>query len=187
MKLNLTKSKSGAGFTIIEVVIVVAIFAILSIVLISVFIGQNRIYRTQTAELNVTGDARSALDDIDNYARGAYRVVNTYSTYTTGSSVAILQIQSVNGSNQLINGTYDYVVYYLTGSNFFRQVFPDLSSARAAVTKKLASNVTGLGFFYNNPNLAAVTEIVTNITVQENAGVQNRAITLSSKSRLRNY
>lgn len=175
------------GFTLIELVVVVALVAICSTVLVSLFIGHNRIYRTQTAELDVTGDARQALDDIDSYVRQTNRTLSTYSTYTANAQVLILQIQSVNSSSQLIASTFDDVVYYLNNGNLYRQVFPNPSSSRTAQTKKLAGNVTGLIFTYNNPDYAQVTEVTTNITVQENAGVQNRAITTSSKSKLRDY
>ncbi len=175
------------GFTLIELIIVVALFSVISIVLTSLFIGHNRIYRTQTAELDVTGDARTALDDIDSYVRQANRALATYSTYTATGQVLILQIQSVNSSNQLVAGKFDHVVYYLSGNGLFRRVFPDASSVRAGGIKKLANNVNGLTFTPNNANYALVTEVTTDITVQENAGVQNRAITASSKASLRAY
>lgn len=187
MKLETKKLLQKTGFTLIEVLVVVAIFAVCAVVLTSLFIGQNRIYKTETAELNVTSDARAALDDIDNFVRAATRTMDTYSTYTAGSQVLILQIQSINASNQLLPGVYDYAVYYLTGNDLFREIFPDPSSARPAQLKKLASNVTGLVFTYNNLDLALVTQVTTDLTIQENAGVQIRSITLSSKARLRNH
>src|SRR5689334_16825309 len=112
------------GFTLVEILIVVALVAVSSMVLADMFIGHNRLYRTQTAELNVTGDARTSLDDIDGYVRQANRTLDSYSTYIAGSEVLILQIQSINSSNQLIAGTFDYVVYYLDSGSFYRQVFP---------------------------------------------------------------
>ena len=188
MKISNLKSQiSNKGFTLIEVVVVIAIFAVCAVVLASLFIGQNRIYKVETAELNVTSDARNALDDIDNYTRLANRTLASYSSYSAGSQVLILKIQSVNASNQLLPTAFDYVVYSLTGSDFSRQIFPDATSARLAQTKKLASKVNSLAFTLNNADFALVTQVATDITVEENAGVQNRAITLSSKARLRNY
>ncbi len=174
------------GFTLIEIVIVIVIVAVCGIVVTDLFIGQNRLYRTQTAELNVTGDARGSLDDIDNYVRQAHRTISNYATYNAGPQVLILDIQSINASNDLIPG-YDKVIYYLNGNGLFREVFPQGASARLATTKKLASNVSGLAFTYNNVNYSLVTGVTTDITIQENAGIQTRAITISSKSILRNY
>jgi prepilin-type N-terminal cleavage/methylation domain-containing protein len=175
------------GFTLIEIVIVIALVSVAGMILTEVFIGQNRLYRTETAELNITNDARASLDDLDNYLRQTTRTLSSYSTYSAGPQVLILQIQSVNASNQLIPGAYDNVVYYLSGTDFYRQVFPNAASNRAAQTKRLASNVAGLNFTYNNADYSLVTQVTTDITIQENAGIQTRAITLSSQAILRNY
>jgi len=153
----------------------------------NLFIGQNRIYKVETAELNITGDSRTSLDDIDNFVRQTTRVLASYSTYVGGPQVLILQIQAINSSNQLLPGVYDYVVYYLSGTNLLRQIFPNVASARPAIIKKLASNVNSLNFTYDNVNFTLVRTVTTDITLQENSGVQNRAITISSKSTLRNY
>ncbi len=181
------KVKSYGGFTLIEMVIVIALVAIASMVLADMFVSHNRLYRTQTAELNVTGDARTALDDIDSYVRQANRTMESYSTYTAGSQVLILQIQSINSSKQLISATYDYVVYYLVSGSLYRQVIPNAASTRTAVTKKIANNVTALTFTYNDANYPQVTKVTTDMTLLENAGIQNRTISISSQASLRSY
>ncbi len=174
------------GFTLIEIMIVITLISICGYIVADIFIGQNRIYKVQVAELNVTSDARMSLDDIDNFVRQANRVLDSYTTYTTSSQVMVLQIQSVDSSNQLIPA-FDTIVYYLTGTNLYREIFPNAGSARPAMVKKIASNVTSLAFTYNNASHSLVTEVTTDITIQENAGIQTRAITISSKSKLRNY
>ena len=179
--------KSNKGFTLIELVVVIALVATTVVVLVNLFIGQNRIYKTQTAELNVANDTRASLDDIDAYARQSRRVLANYQTWNTGAQALVLEIQSINASAQLIPGTYDTVVYYLTGPNFYRQVFPNSASGRTAQTKKLAGNVTGLVFTYNNLDPTLASEITVDLTIQESAGQQTRSITASSKSYLRNY
>lgn len=174
------------GFTLIEMIIVVALIAVLSVVLVSIFISQNKIYQTQTAELNVTGDARLALDDIDSYVRSAKNTAASYSTYTAGPQTLIVKIQSIDSQNSLIAGTFDYVVFYLSSSALYRQIFPHASSSRQASTKKLASNVAALTFTYNNANYDLVSEIASDLTLTQSASGQNRTIQASSKSKLRN-
>lgn len=178
---------SNFGFTLIEILVVITIVSVVSIVLVDLLIGHNRLYRTQTAELNVQNSARNALDGIDSYTRQANRALSVYTTYTATPQVLILQLQSINGSNQLIPGTFDYVVFYLNGGNLLRVVFPNASSGRSASTKLLASNVTGLVFTPNHSDYSLVTKINTDLTVQESVGLQTRAITVSSEARLRDY
>jgi prepilin-type N-terminal cleavage/methylation domain-containing protein len=179
--------KRQQGFTLVEMLFTIVLVALCAIVISELFIGQNRIYRSQTAELNIASDARTALDDVDNYTRQAYRVLASYSTYTTGPETLVLSVQAVNSSDQLVVGAYDNIVYYLDGADFYRQVFPHVSSSRDEVTKKLASHVNDLTFTYDNADFALVTEVVTDMTLQQNAGLENRAITVSTKSILRNY
>ena len=103
------------------------------------------------------------------------------------ASTGIARSKPCLSSNQLIPGVYDYVVFYLTGTNMFLQIFPDSSSSRPAQTKKLASKVSGLVFTLNNADYAQVSEVTTDLTLAESVGFQNRSITISSKSKLRNY
>jgi type II secretory pathway pseudopilin PulG len=189
--MNVRKQETGNrkqnfGFSLVEAVIVIALVVVLSIVVVNMFIGQNRIYKTQTAELGVNAGARNSLDDIDAFVRGSSTALGSYTTYTAGPQVLILQIQSIDVQNKLIAGTFDHVVYYLLGTDLIREIFPNAASTRSAGTKQLARNVNGLVFTYNNSNFSLVTEIDTDLTIEDNAGVQNRSITLSSKSRIRN-
>lgn len=174
------------GFTLIELVIVIAMVAILSVVITSLFIGQNRLYKTQTAELKVNGGARASLDDIDSSARGANRAVASYTSFTASSQVLILEIQSIDALDHLIPATYDYAVYYLYNGSLMRQIYPNASSDRSGGIKKLAENVTGLVFTLDNADYNLATEVTTDLTIQEDAGTQNKSITVSTKSRMRN-
>ena len=69
----------------------------------------------------------------------------------------------------------------------YYKVFPAALSNRPAVTKKVASNVNGLTFTTNNWDPALATEVSTDLTLQENVNNLSQSITLSTKSRLRNY
>lgn len=170
----------------IEMIIVVALFAILSIVIVNLFIGQNRLYRTQTSELKLNSSARASLDDIDAATRSATRAVASYSTFTAGAQVLVLEIQSVNAQDQLIPSSNDYVVYYLNNANLYRETLPDALSARSPGTKKLAENVGDLAFTLDSPDYDLVTEVATDLTISEDLGLQTKSLTLSSKSRIRN-
>ncbi|OGE82788.1 MAG: hypothetical protein A3B10_03895 [Candidatus Doudnabacteria bacterium RIFCSPLOWO2_01_FULL_44_21] len=188
MKIQNSKIKSqNFGFTLIEMIIVVFLVGSLSLVVASLFFGQDKIYHTQMMELGVTNDARMALDDIDAFVRMTDVLVSSQGGYTLGAQTLILQIPSINASSQIIPATYDYVVYSLSGSNLDRIIMPDDASSRVSTTKRVASRVNGLVFTYDNANPNLVKYVTTNITTQEAyPGVPNKSITLSSKSKLRN-
>lgn len=180
-------SNASKGFTLIELIIVLGIFSILVFFLAYISGYHFQTYDNENAELNITNDARTALDDVDNYVRQAHRILSTYTTYTTGNTTLIVQIPSIDSSGQIIDSTYDIVVFYRSGSNFIRQVFPNTSSSRSSATRNLAAGVTSLTFSYNNTDYTQSTQVTTSITIQQQAGTQTRSITVSSQSTLRNY
>lgn len=179
--------KVQSGFTLIEGVIVIALFAVLGIVMVSMFISQNRLHKTETANFNITFESRTALDDIDNWIRTANQTLVSHGIYNGGAQTLILQVQSVNNSEQLIAGTFDYVVYYLSNNDLMREVIPNISSIRTAGLKKIASNVSNLVFTYDDVDFAQVTKVDTSLTLTESVGFQNRTITQNSSAVLRNH
>lgn len=179
--------KKEFGFTLIEVILVVFLVGALSLVVSSLFLGQDKIYHTQMMEFGVTSDARTALDDIDAYVRSADVVLATYGSYTTGSQTLILQVPSVNASSQIIPATFDFVVFKLNGSTLNQITTANAASTRVSGTRKLATRVTGLVFSYDNSNKALVKQVTTDLTAEESyPGVPSKSITVSSKSKLRN-
>ncbi|MBX4204984.1 MAG: prepilin-type N-terminal cleavage/methylation domain-containing protein [Candidatus Doudnabacteria bacterium] len=183
----MTPKNYSRGFTLVETLVVLFIFSLGIVIIFDMFLAQNRLYRTQTAQLNITSSVRFALDDIDNYGRQAHRTLASYSTYTAGPQTLILEIGSVNSSGRLISGTYDHVVYYLTSGSLTRVVIPDASSTRPSSTRVVAVNVTALTFTYNNADYTSVTQVDTSLTCAESASIQTRTYTGSSKTKLRSY
>jgi len=177
---------SQRGFTLIETVIVIALVVIMSFVLTELYLGHNRIYQTQNAELNVNYSARMALDEIDEAVRQANVVEDAYGGYTTGAQTMVLAVQAYNASEHLVPGVYDHIIFYVDGSRLIRQIVPDPASSRPAQTKQIAENLSGLVFSYDQPVLADTTAVRTDLTIQAQAGHEVRAITVSSQARLRN-
>jgi prepilin-type N-terminal cleavage/methylation domain-containing protein len=176
-----------AGFTIIEIILVVFLVGVLSLVVAKLLSGQEKIYQTQNMELGVTDDARSALDDIDSYVRMADALVASHDIYTLGSQTLILQILSINGLNQIIPATFDYVIFDLDGTKINRIIVPNVASARLGSTKSLAFRVSSLTFTYDNANPSLVKNVTTDLTTQETyVGIPTRSIQLTSRSKLRN-
>ena len=175
------------GFTLIEMLVVIALVAVVGIMVAEMFFGQHKLYQAQFSELIVLNDARSALDEIDNYVRGANHVLDVYNTFTSDSDTLILQVQSIDATNQLVPGAYDVVVFYLQAGGLYREVIPNVASVRPATIKQLAGNVTALNFVYNDANFTLVSEVNTTLTATNTNPTQTRSATISSKSHLRNY
>jgi|SRR3989344_299672 len=185
----LNHSFKNKGFTLIEV-------AVVSIILLMVigFLGflsvkHFWIYNSQINELSAENDVRLSLDDVDNYVRQSYRVASSHDMYSTGAQILVLQIPSIDSSNQIIDSTYDYAAFYLQGDKLIRQIFADSSSSRTDLTRILASGVdsSNFSFTYDNADYSLVKEVTTSITVTQGFSNYQRSVTVSSKSYLRNY
>lgn len=181
------KSQENYGFTLIETLLVLLMMGIGIVVLTNMFISHNRLYRSQSAELDITSSVRSVLDDIDNNVRPAHRTLGSYGAYTASSTTLILQVQAVDPSDILISNTWDYVVYHISGTSLIREIIADPSSSRVSSTRTLASNVSSITFTYNNANYDLVTQVTTSLTSAESTGIQNRTYTGTTKSILRSY
>ena len=180
------------GFTLIELVIALSLIIIITFFLAYLVFYQYWIYNTQSAEINITNDARVSLSTIDDYVRQSNSVESSYSTYQTGLQTLVLQINSIDSSNQIIQNTYDKAVFYLSGTDLKMQIFPDANSSRQALTKNLASNidVNNFSFSYDNAIYPLVKSVTTNIAIVQAVNSienKNRTISLSSTSKLRNH
>lgn len=180
------KPGDSDGFTLVEMLVVVALLGALMLVLTEFFLGSNRVYQTQSAELGVNMSARTALDDIDIYVRQATQVVSSFGSYATGPSQLILQVQSVNSSGQLVPGEYDHVVFHLNGQTLYRDITPSSASAREAGSKAIGTDIQSLNFTYDNASLPQVSAVTTDLTVSKNMGRDTQRIVISSKARIRN-
>jgi prepilin-type N-terminal cleavage/methylation domain-containing protein len=174
------------GFTIIETLIVIVLVGVMLIVLSEFFFGTSNMYRSQDAELQVNFAARVALDDIDAYVRQATVALGYFDIYTAGPTVLILELPSIDSSQQIIPGIFDQVIISKTGSQIFRRVIPNLLSSRIAEEKLLADNVTSLVFEYNDLDYAQVSEITTTLNISNDTGKELRTLDISSRSTLRN-
>lgn len=186
---NYNIKQKSKGFTLIEVAVVSSILLLVVGFLGYLSVKHFWIYNSQIIQLNVESDARGALDDIDNYVRGAYRVLSSYGSYTTGSQILILQVPSIDLSNQIIASKYDTIVFYLSGTSLVRQAFPDASSSRSVTAKTLSSGVevSSFMFSYDNINYSLVKQVSTAMTIKQGSSNYERTVTISSKSSLRNY
>ncbi|HYC29162.1 MAG TPA: prepilin-type N-terminal cleavage/methylation domain-containing protein [Chitinophagaceae bacterium] len=178
--------KKQQGFTLMEAVIVVALLGFLMVVITQFFLGSNRIYQNQTAELGVNFSARSALDDIDAQVRQASQTLGTYDIHTAGPDVLILEIPAVNASNQLVPAAYDHIVYYMNGTNLMKQVYGDPASVRQSQLRSIGQNISTVNFTYNHADYAQVTQVDTSLNISSSAGLDTRTLNISSKSYIRN-
>lgn len=159
------KSNAQKGFTLMEVIIVTFLFGILLMGLMQVFDWHQKVFQLEQAEVRATGSVRSTLNDMSEYIAQGNRIVANRTingqTYNSGSGALVLELPAVNSSGNIIGGTYDYVTYYLTGSELYQVIQPGNGSVRIGNTKQLSSVMESAVFTYNNPDptLASIVNV----------------------------
>lgn len=182
---------SEEGFTIIEIVVVLFFIALIGTALFAVFTEHNKIYNFEQALIKATGSARTSLNEITEFGLQAHRVIQSQTVnsvaYTSGAQTLILQLPAIDSSGSIINGTYDYVVFNLSGSTLTEQIQAGSGSARATGAKQLSTSVTSLAFTYDNVDFTQVKNISVDLRTAETSRGETINQHLEQKIRIRNY
>lgn len=183
------------GFTLMEVLVVIGLFALVMVFVVGIFIGHNDLYYAQRAEINAVGSARHALDDITDEIREAVAVQDSIlyqgTTYQTDGDTLVVRLPALDSSGVPIASTYDYIIYYLdpgSPAKLRKTTAPNASSFRRAEDQKLLTEfLNSIAFAYNDPTPANASRININLTTQDSSRLNTRRITLTEEVYLRNH
>lgn len=178
------------AFTLLEVIISVGIFVLLSISMVDLIIGTDNLLRSQQVTIDVIGSASEAMSDIQTMATQATQVAASHSfsgtTYTTSTSTLVLQLPSITSTGSIVSGQYDYVTYYATGTSAYRIIDPGTGSVRPSGTKRLSDTVTAFTFTYGSSDPTLSTSTMIDIQTQGTFKKVNAATHLHEQVYLRN-
>jgi len=178
------------GFTLLETLIVVALTVAILFAITNFYAGFNRFYAYQNASANNATFTGRAIAEIDATVLPASSVLPSRAfatgTYSTGSSVLVLELPSTTSAGGVINGAYDYAVFYVSNGTLYKRLEANGSSSRTTVTEQLVSGVIALTFTYDSGDFGSVTRVSTDLTTQSThrAGTVNTHLT--SEAYLRN-
>jgi type II secretory pathway component PulJ len=179
------------GFSLAEVVIAIGLFVLILFVLFNFFVTYNATYRYERALIQTAGSASAAVRDVEAFTLQAYQVVSghtfTSGTYTSSSTALVLELPAIDSSANVIVGAYDYVAFYLDGTNLYRILETDPASTRAGGTKLLSTTVTDLLFTYDNTDVTQVTEVTISIDTATMIKGDPVESSLTQQVRLRNF
>lgn len=139
------------GFTIIETIIVIAIFLIIIAGLLALYTNYNKVYNSQQATARVIGSSSITVAELQGDVRQASEIMTSYvfsgTTYTTDADTLVLKLPALLNSSSGL-GEYDYIVYYLNGTKLYRQVLASANSTRKSVTQQLSDTISSVAFTY---------------------------------------
>ncbi|MDZ4243601.1 MAG: prepilin-type N-terminal cleavage/methylation domain-containing protein [Candidatus Doudnabacteria bacterium] len=159
--------KSGAGFTLAEILVVIALLVILITIGVQIFLYNNRFYENQAGEIFSITATRETADRINEYARAAVALENTHlygsTTYATDAQTVIFRIPGIDAAGQTISGVYDYAIMGPNPSDTKRLELivdsPDPASVREPRLLLLTDKLTSIAFTYDNADPALVRKV----------------------------
>lgn len=178
------------GFTLIESIIVIFLFALVMLAVTDMYISFNKSYSKQVASINTSLSAAALMDEVQRTTLQANAVVASHvysgTTYTTSTTTLVLSLPSIDGSGNIVSNKYDYAIFYLAGSTTYRILDTDASSARAPSSKKLSDVIGSLAYTYNNVTPSSSTMITIDATTTSTAEGQTFQKHLTQQVNLRN-
>lgn len=148
------------GFMLPELMIAAVIAVIILAATYGIFEACELAFIRGNDYLDIHSDARSAMDLMISDIRCSSQAVKTKSPYTASNTCIILETPSIDASKNAIPGKYDYIVYYLQGTDLNRVVIPDASSSRSGGTSVRAENA-GISFSSGGTGLSSLTALQT--------------------------
>jgi prepilin-type N-terminal cleavage/methylation domain-containing protein len=175
------KFKNGAGFTLLELLLTIAIFALISIGLSSlayIFIAYSQLLPEGQLASEVARVHQFSLEEFKRGIRQAESIQLGYTvgsdTYTTGTTTVVLRLLARDNANNVLAGAFDYLIYYLATSTspqkILKRVVADPNSQRKSAHFPINDLVESISFTYNNAVLTEATKITIDLTSKKISG-----------------
>lgn len=143
------------GVTIIEFLVAIAIFVIIGGILTSIFISGWRAFDRESAQTNTQSQAKFVTSTITRETQQATAVVPTRTfggqVYNSSSSTLILELISFDANKNLIDGAFDYGVFYLDPDDNKKlklTIEANPLSNRRSETKTISLLIESIAFSY---------------------------------------
>lgn len=187
-------SKKLQGISLVEVITSFAIIGVISIIVGSVYLAHFRLFSNQNTSMDMSTQARIAIDEITNQIQQAESIVATCSACgsdASGANILILRLWVIDSSGEPVDpgaSTYDYMVFKRdsNANKILKITYPDPGSSRPGGSHVVAYGVSALSFTYDDPTPANAGEV--SLAVSTTAQTINKTHTVSDvgKASLRN-
>jgi len=178
------------GFTLVEVVMAVALSAFMLIALVNLFGSFNSLYDYQISTKGTADTSGAVIHAAERAVFPADAVVTTHTfsqgTYTSSASTLVLALPSIDSGGSVIPGQHDYVALYATTATAYRLVEVGVGSARQAGATTLGDHVVSLSFSYDNADVTLATQVTVDIQASTTVRQKPVASHMTETLRLRN-
>lgn len=190
--------KNIKGFTLVELLLYTAIASVATIMLVSILISNSGLLFSENARVEHGLALNGIVSEITANIKISSSIPSGYPqptpTINTSSQNLVLQVLSFDSSHNIIQNTFDYIVYRPDPANpkrLLKEVYPDSLSSRPAGTKQLTNNLTQITFSYtdalDNPvSPAAASKVKFTIQVTSKSQTASQSDSASGQANLRN-
>jgi prepilin-type N-terminal cleavage/methylation domain-containing protein len=194
------KRKAPKGLTLIELLIVVAISAVIMIALLSLYMEGQKYFFNEDAKADAIEDSRFPMTWISRDLREALQVVASHGSYSTDENTVVLEVPSIDpGTGALMTGSQDYIIYRRNPNypeKLERIIVAAPGTGRQDRTRVMADAVNAFGLtYYKQDGITPATTItdtfIVDITLSSSMkGIQRTnqpyVEALNTRVRLRN-
>jgi len=156
------------AFTLIEIVITIALSAILTLAITQLYVVYGRVILFQKSSIEVTLGGSSIMDAARTAGLQAKQVVATHLfssiNYNSGATTTIFELPAIDASGTIIPNEYDYIAIYASSTSAYRLVEAAPGSSRISGEKQLTNVLEALTFTYDNPIFPSVTSVTVDAT-----------------------
>lgn len=142
------------GLTLVEVLVAIGIAGVIGALLLVIIVNSTGMFTDQSGKVQRGLDINDALSQVRFSIKDASGVVASYANegviYTTGEDRLVLKVASIDAAGNIIDGTFDYFVFFKDQDLVRFKLFPDPVSARKQADRVLSTSVENLNFHYFN-------------------------------------
>lgn len=187
--------KQKNGFSLVEIIIGISIFSLITVLVIGIYISHFKIYSNQNSQIDVASQSKIGIDEIVNQIRQSQSIAGSCSACgadTSSSSILILQLWPLDANGDPkdpTSGNYDFIVYKKNPADtkqMIRKILPDASSSRKASTAIIANNISTLNFTYNNGTPSTASQVTITLTTSQSSIGKTQTSTQTKIADLRN-
>jgi|GEM_PF-513181 len=145
------RRRPARGMTLIEMLIVVALSAVIMIALLSLYMAGQKYFFNQNSRADTIEESRMPMAWLSRDIRDASQVhegavVVNGQTFATSANCLVLDVPSIDGTGLIIAGSVDYVVYSYSSAlhQLLRIVSPN-GGVRPSARRVMADNLVSDG------------------------------------------
>lgn len=142
------------GLSLIELLIITGVMTVVGALLMVIMVNSAGLFTKESAKLEAGLNINDTLVQVRSNIKNASSIASSYSdsttTYTTGTTQLILQIPSLDSSNNIITDTFDYYIFFLDQKKLRFKTFPNAASARKDQDQIFSNIIDSLKFQYFN-------------------------------------